>query len=149
MRLTWARSLPSANAQKVSFMVTPDSSLSQRRQNSKPSYLGPNGQQTSMCEHATMFTLQSYQLEADGYFVSASLEEATANFAVSAQLGSISTNFSVAAGYLLWSNDAFSDGFASFCLLNNTVIAVFHGSTPSGGSPVSLLAIFGGKEYST
>lgn len=108
-------------------------------------YLGPNGQETPLCEQAAMFMLQSYQLETDGLFISTSPDEATANFAISAQQGSITTNFSLTAGYLLWSNVAFSNGSASFCLLNNTVIAVFQGPAPSGCSPVLLLATFGGK----
>ncbi len=138
-------SLPSANAQKLFFMVTPDSSLAPRRRSSRTFYLGPNGQETPLCEQAAMFILQSYQLKTNGFLVSTSLDEATANFAISAQQGSITTDFSVTAGYLLWSNVAFSNGSASFCVLDNTVSAVFRGPAPSGCSPVLLLATFGGN----
>ena len=111
-------------------------------------FLGVDGQQKQSCEQGAVFALQNFQLQTKGSYVSTSGDVNTTTFTVKSGLDSISRSFSVAAGYLLWSNDVFDNGTASFCLQNGTVLAVFHGAPPSDCSPVALLATLGGMNYS-
>ena len=133
----------------VSFMVMPDTSLSQQRRDGGMSFLGLDGEQKTSCDQATVFALQNAQLQTKGFFVSTSGDVTMSAFTVKSQLDSISKRFSVARGRLLWSNDAFDNGVASFCLQKGTVFVVFHGPPPIDCSPTALLATFGGMERSS
>ena len=111
----------------------------ERRQTGGSSYLGSNGGLTTSCTTANTYSLQNGQLFAtingtvEQYSTSAGVTYA--QFLPSASVGTITTTFSLGAkGDLLWSNSAFYNGNALFCILpSGSIIVVFSlGAQPSG-----------------
>lgn len=115
-----------------------ESSRNQRRQ--ADSFVGYNGRATSSCTQASYLSLVNGGLSinfADGTSAQYSANQGDAyNFLIpSATPGNITTTFSLSpSGVLLWSNDAFFNGGANFCVLHSGVIvAVFRlGAQPTG-----------------
>ena len=127
------------------FLVRPQTSLISRAVDYETSYVGAGGRQTSICEQGEIFTLQDNALSSDGLWVSAAPNISWAHFAVSAPTGVMVTNFTLMDGYLTWTNQAFNGGVAKFCASNETILAIFNGTDPTGCAPVKLLAILAGK----
>ncbi|RDW94879.1 hypothetical protein BP5796_00642 [Coleophoma crateriformis] len=95
-------------------------------------YVAADGGTTTDESNAAVFTLEGAQLLSNGELIS-TVPNATAQvFAVSPVIGSISTAFAGTNDILSWTNDAFSNGTASFCLLGSIVEAAFTASLPSG-----------------
>lgn len=100
-----------------------------RRQNS--AYLGGSGQASDSCADAVVYSLVNGKLFANSS--SGALQFGTttgtiyANFTASNSPGNITTAFSVdTENNLMWSNSAFWNNRARFCVLSdNTIVAVF------------------------
>ncbi|RDW88556.1 hypothetical protein BP6252_00588 [Coleophoma cylindrospora] len=95
-------------------------------------YVAADGRTTTDGNSAAVFTLQGAQLLSNGELISTVPNTAAQVFAVSSVIGSISTTFAGTNDILSWTNDAFSNGTASFCLFANLVEVIFTASLPSG-----------------
>lgn len=105
-----------------------------RRQSSSGSFVSTQGSATDTCSDASMYSLSNGMLFSNTS--SGVLQYGTdpgkayANFTPSANPGSIVTTFGVDSNnQLLWTNPAFPDNVASFCVLfDGTIVAVFQTS---------------------
>lgn len=113
----------------MSFM---DSGANNRREKRQGTvYLGGTGQTTDSCQNAVVYSLVNGKLFANSS--SGALQFGTTtgatyeNFTPSSNPGDITTAFSVdTQNNLLWTNSAFYNYQARFCVLSdNTIVAVF------------------------
>jgi hypothetical protein len=104
-----------------------------------PTYIDSNGNTTNDCGAASPFIVSNGQLLSKGYFVSTTGLVPYSPLTVSSYVSAISTTFSVMSGSTLaWNNTAFTGGHALFCVMDNTVEAVFSGQLPAGCAQVYL-----------
>lgn len=96
-------------------------------------YLASGGN-TSLCALANQYMVGNGELmdAATGVLVSANtdLQPVPLNNPLG---GSITTDFEVVNGILVWSNSAFYNGAAVFCLLNDVLYATFTAAGPPAG----------------
>src|ERR1700761_2388353 len=113
----------------MTFMDQQSNSRLKRRQSS--AYLGGTGQATDSCADAVVYNLVSGKLFANSSSGALQFGTSTgttyANFTASANPGDVTTAFSVdTENNLMWSNSAFYNMRARFCVLSdNTIVAVF------------------------
>lgn len=94
---------------------------------------------TNACQLATTYTLAQGQLFADGSLVTGSSILNSAPLGPLAADGDIVNGFSVQNNQLVWTNAAFTNQVARFCIsASNVLTAVFRGLAPSGCSSVTL-----------
>jgi hypothetical protein len=113
----------------MSFAEPPSNNRRKKRQGTV--YLGGTGQTTDSCRNAVVYSLVNGKLFANSS--SGALQFGTttgttyADFTPSASPGDITTAFSVdTQNNLLWTNSAFYNYQARFCVLSdNTIVAVF------------------------
>merc|ERR1711939_791619 len=122
-------------SQSAPFFLTIQTAASKRRQLASGSYLAVvNGLlvATDACTITppTAFTIDADRLRAGDSFATATAAEIAApgysavEFSAVAAAGDVQTVFAVGAG-LTWTNAAFLNGAAGFCLLNNVVQAAY------------------------
>ena len=138
------------------FVVT-DDSLSKlrfhRRQSGNIGYIGQQGQATSSCSNAIIYNLVNGQLFANSSTTNTQFgtNSATsyANFTPSANPGAITSTFSVdQSNNLMWSNPAFYNNLARFCVLSDgTLVAVF--ASPDQAPPMCLFVSLSMTRVST
>jgi hypothetical protein len=113
-------------------MVTMDQSGTHSLKNRQvAAYLGGSGQATDSCANAVVYNLVNGKLFANS--TSGALQFGTstgvdyANFTPTASPGNITTTFSVdTQNNLIWTNPAFYNSRANFCVLvDNTIVGVF------------------------
>ena len=79
------------------------------------------------------------QLSSNGQLVSATGLVPYSPLGFSSYVAAVSTTFSVVNGStLVWENAAFTGGYAIFCVMDNTVEAVYSGQLPAGCAQVSV-----------
>ena len=127
--------------------MTSEQAVSRQQETNGTYYVDPNGQESSICDQAAVWTMQNGQLKSNGNFISTPSGVTSAPFAVSPSLSMTTTKFSVTRGLLNWINPGFHDGQATFCsFANGTVDAVFNGSAPEDCIPVAL-SVVPGRDY--
>ncbi|OAG34892.1 hypothetical protein AYO21_10942 [Fonsecaea monophora] len=115
----------------LSMMVLQSQGNDRFRKRQGNVFLGGTGQATDSCQNAVVYNLVNGQLFANSS--AGALQFGTtsgttyANFTASASPGDITTAFSVdTQNNLMWSNAAFYNNRARFCVLpDNTIVAVF------------------------
>jgi hypothetical protein len=108
----------------------------------EPPYITTNGSTTVDCSSGAPFSMSGGQLSSYGQIISATGLINSTSFAISANVGAISTIFSLlGGGTLAWNNTAFVGGHAIFCIMQDTVQAVFNGQIPAGCVEVSIGSI--------
>lgn len=91
-------------------------------------YLGANGSTIADCGAAAPFLVSNGQLSSNGQFFSTTGLVPYSPLAASSYIAAISTTFSITSGSTLtWKNTAFASGHALFCVVDNTVEAVYNG----------------------
>lgn len=108
------------------------SELARHRRRQAGTFVTSNGRATSSCSEASSYSLYNGQLLvqfANGTTEQFSTSTGTsyANFSPSSTPGDITTTFSLSnSGSLLWTNNAFFNGGALFCIMpSGILIAVF------------------------
>ena len=110
---------------------------------SEPCTLTPNGC-SSDCSQGTSYVLFNGFLYANGQIVATNPGQAYSPLGGGPE-GTINTTFANANGVLAWTNPAFPNGEATFCILTSgTIYAVFTGNPPEGCTP-STLSFFDGQ----
>ncbi len=111
-----------------------------------PTYISANGSTTTDCSAAAPFALTSGQLSSNGQFVSTTGLVPYSPLVVSSYLAAISTTFSTMTvmngSSLAWNNTAFTGGHALFCVMGNTVEAVYNGQLPAGCAQIYIGYVF-------
>ncbi|KAH8817152.1 hypothetical protein F5884DRAFT_665571 [Xylogone sp. PMI_703] len=120
----------------------PTATLAKRQTYNTPGLIGDGTLQAS-CKnaHAYKFTLGNSGnngLSDNGRIIGANIGAKNAPFIGSANPGPIQSTFSLKNGKLIWKNETFAGGQASFCVLDNLVIAVFDDNVPNGCIPVNI-----------
>ena len=95
----------------------------ERRQTTVP-YLGADGNATTECGNAALYSLEENQLSANGQLYSTNPGVQYQMFVPSDGIETITTNFYFTDS-LNWVNDAFTQDPALFCLMNGFVYVVF------------------------
>jgi hypothetical protein len=104
-----------------------------------PTYIDANGRMISDCSAAVSFTTTNGQLFTNGHVISTTGLVPYSPLVASPFVAAISTTFSVMNGSTLsWNNTAFTGGSALFCIMDNTVQAVYNGQLPSGCAQVTV-----------
>ena len=113
-------------------LVIVTSKLARNRRRQAGTFVSYNGRATSSCSQASTYSLYNGQLfvqSADGSTQQFGTTSGTlfANFTSSATPGDLNTTFSLSnTGSLLWTNNAFFNGGALFCILpSGMLVAVF------------------------
>ena len=142
--LTWIirKTTPSLsrNQNEAFALIVMSSQLSHKRRRQAGTYVGNSGRATSSCVQASVLGLSAGQLFstfANGTMAqfSATTGAAYAPFVPSTTPGDITTQFSLSNdGTLLWTNDAFFNGGALFCVLpSGQILAIFQqNANPTG-----------------
>lgn len=117
-------------------LVIRNSVISARRRRQAGSFMGYNGRATSSCAQASVLSLSNGVLSityANGTIAqfSANSGDAFDYLIPSTTAGNITTTFSLSnTGTLLWTNSAFFNGGALFCVLpSGIIVAVFQQGT--------------------
>lgn len=117
-------------------LVIMNSEMSSRRRRQSGSFMGYNGRATSSCTQASVLSLSGGALSityANGTVAqfSATSGDAYDYLIPSTTPGNITTTFSLSnTGNLLWTNSAFFNGGALFCVLpSGIIVAVFQQGT--------------------
>ena len=105
----------------------------QRRQGGSSGFVG--GDNSTVCTDAAVYSIINGQLYQNNQVYSASPGVAYEVFAPLPTQGNITTTFSVLQdGSLIWTNGAFFNGAAQFCVFENgTLVAVFQDGTSIAG----------------
>ena len=128
------------NPPEAFALVIVTSRLSRNRRRQAGAFVNYNGRATSSCTQASTYTIFNGQLYVQ--FDNGTTEQFStttgtpyANFTPSTTPGDIATTFSLSnTGSLLWTNNAFFNGNALFCILpSGELVAVFApGTQPQG-----------------
>ncbi|KAJ5949121.1 hypothetical protein N7454_000705 [Penicillium verhagenii] len=137
---TSASASPSASLEALALYVEPTQSK-RKRQTYNTAVLIGGGSLTSSCADADRFYLTGGHIFDGNLLVSATQNASSVSFVGSIHPGSIRGTFSVNDGILSWSNPAFTNGEASFCVSGNTVRAILTGDVPTGCAPVTIAAV--------
>jgi len=111
-----------------------------RRQNlGVPQYVAPGGALTTSQSNASKYRITNGQLSIDGQLFSTSPGTSYAVFSPDANPGQITTYFGSDNGFLEFTNIAFSNRMASFCLTNTSIVdVVYNQSSAPICTPVRL-----------
>lgn len=103
-----------------------------------------NGKVTASCDSAIVFQLFSGVLTRLNTFTDVSVDAGVSIASFANTTGSISTYFSIVGNVLVWQNELFPQGYATFCELDNYIYIAFAAETQTiGCTPVSLVVISG------
>jgi hypothetical protein len=124
----------------LAMYVVPVDGLRKRQTYNTPALIGSGGVSAS-CANADRFYVSGGRLYDAGLLVSADRNVPTAAFVGSTRPGPIRGSFAIRNNVLSWSNAAFADGEAQFCVSGQDVLAVFDGELPSGCVEVTVMAV--------
>ncbi|KAL3484555.1 hypothetical protein BJX62DRAFT_218618 [Aspergillus germanicus] len=131
---------PSPSTEPLAMYVVPVEGLRKRQTYNTPALIGSGGVSAS-CANADRFYVSGGRLYDAGLLVSADRNVSTAAFVGSTRPGPIRGSFAIRSNVLSWSNAAFENGEAQFCVSGQDVLAVFDGELPSGCVEVTVMAV--------
>lgn len=133
---------PTSSAPSYLLSVSYGEPVAYRRQESSYSfYIGRNGTAAGTCQQAAAFTFtMNGELEdADGFiYAPPGSTETPFIGGENPPYGSITTTFIIQNDTLVWDSSSFQLGHALFCVIGQTVEAVFTAQYPDGCLPVTL-----------
>ncbi|KAJ5801994.1 uncharacterized protein N7503_004444 [Penicillium pulvis] len=135
-----ASASPSAAIEPLALYVQ-QVQAKRKRQTYNSAVLIGAGSLTASCADADRFYLTGGHLYDDTLLIAADKDASSAAFKGSSSPGPIRGTFAITDNTLSWSNSDFTNSVASFCVSNNTVLAIFSGSMPSGCTPVTIAAV--------
>ncbi|RFU28817.1 hypothetical protein B7463_g7522, partial [Scytalidium lignicola] len=119
----------------------PTVTISKRQTYNAPGLIGDGTLQAS-CKDADAYQFTwgnpGTRLSDNGLIVGADYGVPNAPFIGSTNPGPVQGTFGLTNGKLTWQNESFAGGEASFCVLDNLVIAVFDGNVPKNCIPVNI-----------
>jgi len=119
----------------LALYVQPDEEIHKRGIYNTP-IIVTNGGLVADCADANYFYMVNGSLYEEGLLVGANEGLPNELFWGETTPGQIQSTFSIVDNVLQWTNESFTSGQASFCVVDDILIAVFNGIEPSGCNPV-------------
>jgi hypothetical protein len=120
----------------LALYVQPDEIIKQKREVYNTPIIVTNGGLVADCADANYFYMVNGSLYEEGLLVGANEGLPNELFWGETTPGPIQGTFLIVDDILQWTNESFSSGQASFCVVDDILLAVFNGIRPPGCTPV-------------